>query len=625
MMRFLLTHLRAKLMVLVMLPLAAGAALTFLFMYRQNEVVQSLAPLTATSRLGATLGDLVHALQAERGSTALYQGARGQGSGEELRARRQATDQAVEAFRAALPSAPPEAQAQEADQALQRLPALRGGVEAGRSATVLLDDYTALIGVQLALVDRLVLPAAATTLESRFHALSALMHQKEQAELERAVLANAFSNQAFAPGMKERFLGLVAVQDAQGQAFLRSAPAAWREAYAQGLRGAAEAPYLRLRDQALASAAKLPDIDPFLWFRTATERLEAFKALEVRFNRQLVAEAEGMETSALRTRLALLAGALLFGALVLTWTHVTGEAVLKPIQTLEEGFERLRNGDLSVRLPIVGQDETARMTGAFNTTCEQLGLMTRRLKEAAHRVAGGAHGLSQSADRVSGSTQQLARSAFSQRQATEQVASAMLQLSASVQQVEDTLHAVRAEGHKAADLARGAQVLGREAKAFVEGIRERSERAVQASALITELGRRLTQALANLPHDGVRQALERSIQASEAAATLAKENGTAVAEGRDRLEALAGALEGTLKALTAVDRLTEEIDLVARDQAAASREVSQRMQDTSKGTGEVQLAAAQLANTVPEVHLTAQELAGVAQGLASTADAFVLA
>ncbi len=625
MMRFLLTHLRAKLMVLVMLPLAAGAALTALYMYRQNQVVLSLAPLTATSRLGASLGDLIHAVQAERGATALYQGARGQGSGEDLRSRRQATDQALQAFTAVLPSAPAEALASEATQALGHLPTIRQGVATGRSAPALLDDYSGLLGALLALQDRLVLPAATTVLESRFHALSALMHQKEQVELERAVLANAFSNQAFAPGMRERFIGLVAVQEAHGQTFLRTAPTAWREAYGLTLHDAREAGYLRLREQALLATARLPEVDPFQWFKVASERLEALKGLGDRFNRQLVQEAEAMESAALRMRLALLAGALLFGALVLAWTHVTGEAVLRPIQTLEEGFTRLRSGDLSVRLPIVGQDETARMTQAFNTTCEQLGLMARRLKDAAHRVAGGAEGLSQSANRVSGSTQQLAKSAYGQRQSTEQVASAMLQLSASVEQVEDTLQAVRGEGRKAVDLARGAHTLGQEAKALVEGIRARSEQAVQASAVISELGRRLTQALANLPHDGVRQALERSIQASEEAAALARQNGKAVEEGREHLEDLATTLEGTLQALTVVDRLTEEIGQVAREQAVASREVSKRMQDTSRGTGEVQLAAAQLANTVPEVHLTAQELAGVAQGLATTADAFTYA
>jgi methyl-accepting chemotaxis protein len=285
----------------------------------------------------------------------------------------------------------------------------------------------------------------------------------------------------------------------------------------------------------------------------------------------------------------------------------------------------LRQGDLSVRLPIDGQDETARMTEAFNITCAQLGQVVRRLKEAAHQVAGGAEGLTASADQVSHSTQQLARSAYVQRQATEQVASAMIQLSASVQQLEDTLGAARGEGQRAVDLARAALTLGLEARHLVEGIRDRSEKAAQASDLISDLGQRLTQALVNVPSEGVHKALERTLQASDLAATLARQNGAAVEEGRARLEDLASALEGTLNALTAVDRLAHEIGLVAREQAAASQEVSQRMQETSKGTGDVQLAAAQLANTVLEVHLTSKSLAGVAQGLATTADAFTYA
>ncbi len=625
-MRFLLTHLRAKLMVLVMLPLAAGAALTALFVYRQNQVVLSYAPLRATSRLGATLGDLTHALQAERGFTALRQGARGQAFGSELHTRRKATDAAIQLFSGVLQEARLNDSAAAAIPSLKGLQELRAAADSGRPAAALMDDYAGLIDAQLALQDHLVHPAAATPLETRFHALSNLRHQKEQAELERAVLAHAFSNQAFPAGLRDRYVGLQATQDAYALGFLGNAPATWRLAFNQALHGPFEADFQRFRGQGLDSnAGKMPEVDPLAWFRVASERLESIKAVEDRFSRELVLEAESLEASARRTRMALVLGSLVFGVLVLAWTHVTGEAVLQPIQTLEEGFARLRDGDLGVRLPIAGRDETARMTETFNSTCEQLGLMARRIKSAAHQVAGGVQGLSLSADRVSGTTQQLARSTFTQRQAAEQVASAMLQLNASVQEVEDTLQALRGEGRRAVDLAREAHALGLEARTLVAGIRERSDRAVQASAVISDLGRRLSQALVNVPSEGIRRALERSIQASEAAAVLAKENGVAVTEGGGRLEDLATALEGTLKALATVDTLTHEIGMVARDQAAASREVSQRMQDASRGTGEVQLAAAQLANTIPEVHLTAQELASVAEGLATTADAFTLA
>ncbi len=74
MIRFLTSHLRAKLMVLVLLPLLAGAALTAYLVYRQNQAVRALTPITANSHLAHRLDTLIHLLQAERGATAFYQG-----------------------------------------------------------------------------------------------------------------------------------------------------------------------------------------------------------------------------------------------------------------------------------------------------------------------------------------------------------------------------------------------------------------------------------------------------------------------------------------------------------------------------------------------------------------------
>ncbi len=624
MLRFLQTHLRAKLMVLVVLPLAAGAALTALWIYRQNQVVVGLAPLTASSRLSARMGDLLHALQAERAATALYQGVHGRAMASEIRLRRQETDQALQAFELERQASGLPLLGDAPALGSERLKALRVSVEGARTAPDILDDYTRLTGDLLDLQDRLVQPAEGTPLESRFHARAALMHHLEQAELERAVLAHAFATQAFTGDLREHFVALSAAQEAEAKAFLRVAPLDWRKPFTSALQGPSLPDYDRLRLLATTPTTKLPDVDPFVWFRIATERIEALRRAEAGFATALTAQAEGMENSARRTRLILAMGSLLFGALVLTWTHVTGEKVLRPIQALEGAFARLRKGDLSVRLKVEGADETARMTEAFNVTCAQLGLMTRLLQEAAQRVAREAQGLSGSADRVGESTTQLARSTLVQREAAEQVAAAMLQLSASVEDLEDTLRAVRLEGRRAVDLAREAQRLGEEARVRVEGIRSRSDQAREASAVITELGRRLTLALQNVPSEPIRLALERTIQASESAADLARQNGEAVDVGCSHLVDLAAALAENLKALASMDLLAHGIAQVAQDQVAASREVSRRMQDTSRGTGEVQLAAAQLANTVPEVHHAAQELAGVALGMASTAETFTL-
>lgn len=620
MIRFLTTHLRAKLMVLVILPLLAGAILAAYLVYRQHQVVQGLAPVTATSQLSQRLDSLIHAVQAERGAAALHQGAHGAPAMAELNARREATDREIAELRAPLATT----QDAQALQALDRLPALRASAQSGSMAS-LLEGYTRILDAQFELQERLIHPATSSPLEARFHALSTLRHFKEQAELERAVLANAFSAHGLNGEPRDRFLGLLAAQQAYEGLFQHQAPAAWREVLAPTLREDGDGTFSRIRAKALALApgASLEE-DPYVWFRAATLRLEALKKVEDRFSHDLVAQAETLEASARRTQLFLGAGSLLFGILVLAWTHLTGEAVLRPIQTLEGGLLQLQRGDLSVRLPIVGEDETARMTQAFNTTCGQLGELALRMKGAAQQVAGGAQDLCASAEKVSGSTGQLARSALVQRQAAEQVAAAMSQLDASIQQVQDTLAVARREGQQAHQLAGAARALGQEAHELVEGIRLRSDKAMQASGVIAELGKRLTQALGTVTSEPVRQALDRCIQAADLAATLARQNGAAVGQGQARLDELIAALDRVTLALTTSEALAQEIHQVAQDQAAASREVTRRMGETSKGTGEVQLAAAQLANTAPEVQVTANALVGVAHGLSTTANTFVL-
>jgi adenylate cyclase len=56
-------------------------------------------------------------------------------------------------------------------------------------------------------------------------------------------------------------------------------------------------------------------------------------------------------------------------------------SILQPIQDLQEGTARVASGDMSVRVPVLGTDETGRLAGSFNTMVS--GLEEReRLREA---------------------------------------------------------------------------------------------------------------------------------------------------------------------------------------------------------------------------------------------------
>lgn len=56
-------------------------------------------------------------------------------------------------------------------------------------------------------------------------------------------------------------------------------------------------------------------------------------------------------------------------------------SILEPIQDLQSGTQRVAEGDFSVRVPVLGSDETGRLAGAFNGMVERLG-ERERLHEA---------------------------------------------------------------------------------------------------------------------------------------------------------------------------------------------------------------------------------------------------
>jgi methyl-accepting chemotaxis protein len=339
------------------------------------------------------------------------------------------------------------------------------------------------------------------------------------------------------------------------------------------------------------------------------------------------AEMAQMERRARRQQWILLVGALAFGATVLAFTHATAERILRPIQALEDGLARMRSGDLSVRLDVHGEDETARMTHAFNAMGHQLSGLVQRLQCAAKRVAEGAGGLSSHAGQMNGAAQELAKNVIAQRRTTEHSAAAVFQLSASVEQVRASLAVARSESQRAQELAASGRTLGKEVRDAMDEASLRAQRLAKGAAGLKEL---LHQAL-TLVKEGrtpeparLEDALDRCAQASGNAAVLATQNAQALARGEALVVGMVDAMEGIHEALRRTGRQAEEISRAADDQSAVSQDVAGRVNETSRSIGEVQLAAAQLANTGPELALTAKELAEVAITLERSSEAFTL-
>jgi len=131
------------------------------------------------------------------------------------------------------------------------------------------------------------------------------------------------------------------------------------------------------------------------------------------------------------SRNALLVTAAVVILLVVVLTLVTIRRITDSVHVLEESIARATDGlDLTVRVPISGQDEIAKAGMALNALFEQLQAILKGMRSHAEEVA-------QTSNQLSGSVGQLAGSVDRQNEATSSMAAAAEELSVSVAHVSE--------------------------------------------------------------------------------------------------------------------------------------------------------------------------------------------
>ncbi len=618
-------RIRVKLLGLVLLPIVGGGVLSGLLVGQQTRLLERMQQLRAASAVSSAVGNLAQALQSESQDTALALGPKGTGHPQDLAQAREATDQQARFLEAAVADtdAGLKALLPQPVVDLARLRQLRQRADQQGGGSEVINGYHREVESLLQLEERLLLPAAGTPLEGRFRAFIGLLRAKEAAGLEQAVLSHALAQGASAPGGPERLAEAVEGQKVQEAAFLAAAPASAREAYRAAMSGPFAAEFSRVLEQVQAGR---PVQDPGGWSRVAEARLAAIKGVQDRLGADLASEAAALAHGAQRQRWLLRVGFGLFGLLVFAWTWRATQLITDPIRDLADSMTRMEGGDLRGQLPVHSYDETGRMTRAFNAMSAHLRELVQALQGHAGRLSGGANALSASASQVSSATQQLARSSRVQREASDEVASAVTQLQASVLQVQASLESLLDGGRSAGSQARQTSQRAQAVVAALREVVQRTETAVQSAQAIQTLAQSGRQILEGPREPDTALRLHQiSIQSERAAAQvseLVEASRTALREGTLQVEAMVAAMTSVDAALGEIELAAGEIHQATENQAQVSTEVSRRMEASLAATGAVQLAAAQLANTAPEVVLTAKDLVLVAGALKTSADAF---
>ncbi|BDU72818.1 methyl-accepting chemotaxis protein [Mesoterricola silvestris] len=555
-------------------------------------------------------GDLVHALQGERGRTSGFLS--GSTSPAELAAARGETDRALRAL------------GDGAADLSARLAPLRTQVDAHALAV---PDALAALGREIAsLLDGLDLLHAGPEAQ----ALQRLQWAKEAAGQERATGMAAVSAGSLGPAAQGRLAALAALQEDRLDHAASLLPD--RKDLEEVLAGN---PLRALRTALLERPAGPWPFTAADWFRTATERMDKLRAAEVamagRLERQVKDEAASAQV-ALGVFLAVV-GAVLALTGVLIRTVAAGLTL--PLVELADAIHRK---DLNQRLDADGQDEIAGLARAFNGFQDHLGGIIRSIQGASAQVATLAGQLVAGAGETQRATDQVASGSEQQRGAMDQASAAIHQLSASVEQVARTVEEALVRAASAQSEAALGTGYGRETADAMEGIQQAMERIVSAVRVIQEIANQTNLLSLNAAIEAakagelgkgfavvaeeVRKLAERSAGSAREIEALIAHTREIVGTGAAKVAGTSAALERILVEVSTLARQMEEIDLASREQAKAGNDIAHQTEGVRATSEQNAAGAVELAATVQETISHLSDLAKVSDRLAQEASVF---
>ena len=601
-------------LLLVLLALVAG----MLFFAGQQvwdkyQTTRNLGAVRLLAALAVDASAVVHELQKERGLSAGFIGSKGSKFQADLEQQRKATDARIGSldgrFRDALGAgfgsdfvAAVDAFKQKLSALSERRQAIGGLAVSGPESFAF---YTGTISGALDLVAFSSRVSANEEVSRELTAYLMFLNAKEKAGQERATVNGVLAaNTAIEPAVFQRFIGIMAAQDIYYAAFSAFASSEARQQGARPLESEAGKDVARMRKVVL-DAAKDGNfgIEPALWFKTITAKIDQMKEVEDQLSTALNRLVDRLDAEA-RSVLTLTLGAALAGVvLAILLGGLLARSIVRPLRDAVEVSHRLAEGDLSVEVVVHGSDETAQMQGAMRDMVEHLADTIGRVREAADH-------LRSSAEQVSVTAQSLSQSSSAQAASVEQTTSAIEQMTASISQNSDNATTTNGIASEAATAAEHGGAAVRETVEAMQQIASKigiiDDIAYQTNLLA--LNAAIEAARAGEHGKGfavvageVRKLAERAQVAAQEIGEVAKRSVTLANDAGQVLEQMVPTIKRTAD-------LVQEIAAASSEQSSGATQINIAMNQINQPIQSMASASEELAATAEEMTSRANEL-----------------
>ena len=630
---------RNKLMVLLIFPLAGLLFFSQAWIVEQFNRVDDLRNLSELSELSVSIADLIHETQKERGMTSGFLGTSGDDFAGSLEAQKKNTESSLQVLRnkaAGLDLVDEVAEIKDLlatfENKLKQLGGVRSRVLSRQiTADEAMDFYTSLNSTLFEVIEFLPKLSANPELVKSSAAYINLLQGKERAGIERAMLSNTFSNDAFAQGMLLKFNTLVAVQDTYISVFVSLATQEQRVFFRNKMNNPAVEEVQWMRDVALLRGASGGfGVDATEWFKVKTDKINLLKEVEDYLSKDMTNRInELLKTSynALIIDFAVTLGAL-FAVLFFSYyitrdilNQLGGEPAL-----IVEASKRISAGELNVHLGI-----EARSGSLYN----EMKLMAASLKEDIIRIIASADNVHKSSQEIQTNMKRLSHDAAGQVSAADQVASATTELSHTVIDIAQNSSDIAQSATETMAVAQdGAKVV----ESTVNEVQEISKTMNESSLLMTSLGERSNQIgeIIGVINDIADQtnllALNAAIEAARAGeqgrgfavvadevGKLAERTSKATGEIRDMITSMQDETGAAMSSMGESIQRVETGTALSREAGDALKKILERVTDLHSKVLQIAAATEEMSTTVEVITMDVSSIAKTSQETSKSA------
>ena len=302
--------------------------------------------------LSIKLSAVLHELQKERGASAGYIGSKGKKFVTILPKQYKETDKKISELKEYLKANPSKyAQVVRKNIKFDTINPVRKRVKALTiSAKNEVKFYTSFNKKIIDTISNFSIHPRNVDIKTDFNSFVIFISAKERAGIERAVLSNVFAQDKFTRGSESKFVSLVAEQNTLTNLFLQTAKKRVREIYKEVSSDSSFSKVAYYRQIALSKDSNF-GVDPTVWFKTITKKINKLKEFEDRLARYTLEEADSIVTSSLYLLIFVTVISLLILIFVYIITRGITTSINRSISRLKTIiYNIVQNGDLSVEV-----------------------------------------------------------------------------------------------------------------------------------------------------------------------------------------------------------------------------------------------------------------------------------